>query len=353
MIINILAIIFALGLIILVHELGHFFAAKMSGVRVDRFSIGFPPHFFKKQKGETEYCLGAVPLGGYVKMAGMLDESMDEEIKGEPWEFASKSIPQKIFIMSAGVLMNFILAAIIFSFITLAQGIPESSDTTVVDQVVQDYPAAEAGMKPGARITSVNGEQVDTWQELTNIIHNLPNTEIDVTWVQNGETQSATLTTKVDRQFTDGELKEIGLIGISPEVHRRSAGLFESLGSGLSQTWWWGKVTVVSLKMLITGEESMKSVGGPIFIAKLAGDSARNGFMNLLNLVAIISINIGFLNILPVPALDGGHLVITMIEGIKGDPLSVKTRMIVQQVGMALLLTLMVFVIYNDIMRLL
>ena len=353
MLTNIFAIIFALGIIVLVHELGHFLAAKWSGVRVDRFSIGFPPHFYKKQSGETEYCLGIIPLGGYVKMAGMLDENMDEEIKGEPWEFASKSIPQKIFILTAGVLMNFILAAIIFSILTFQMGIPESANTTVVQEVVPEYPAAEAGMKAGDQIVSINGESVETWQDLTSIIHNVPNTEISVTWLSNGETQTATLTTKVDKQFMDGELKEIGLIGIAPEVTYRDASVFESLGSGVSQMWWWGKVTVVSLKMLVTGQESVKSIGGPIFIAKLAGDSARSGFSDLLNLIAIISINIGFLNILPVPALDGGHLVITLIEGVKGDPLSIKTRMIVQQVGMALLLTLMVFVIFNDIMRLL
>jgi len=353
MLTNILAIIFALGIIILVHELGHFLAAKWSGVRVDRFSIGFPPHILKKQSGETEYCLGIIPLGGYVKMAGMLDENMDEEIQGEPWEFASKSIPQKIFILSAGVLMNFLLAAVIFTIITFSMGIPESSNTTVVDQVVPEYPAAEAGMNTGDRIVTVNGKPVDTWEDLTQIIHNLPNTEISITWTSDGETKSASVTTKVDKQLIDGEFREIGLIGIAPEVTYRNAGVFESLGSGISQMWWWGKVTVISLKMLVTGQESMKSIGGPIFIAKLAGDSARSGFLDLLNLVAIISINIGFLNILPVPALDGGHLVITLIEGAKGEPLSVKTRMIVQQVGMALLLTLMVFVIYNDIIRLL
>lgn len=353
MIINILAIIFALGIIILVHELGHFTAAKLSGVRVDRFSIGFPPHAVKKQYGETEYALGIIPLGGYVKMAGMLDESLDEELHGEPWEFASKSTPQKIFIITAGVLMNFLLAVILFGVITFATGIPEVSESTVIEQVVPDYPAASAGIEKGDRIVSVNGKQVETWQQLTDIIHGLPNTEIQVTWMAGGTEKTATLTTKVDRQLVEGEIKEIGLIGIAPETSHREAGFFEAVGSGFSQTWWWGKVTVLSLKMLITGEESLKSVGGPIFIAKLAGDSARSGFLDLLNLVAIISINIGFLNILPVPALDGGHLGIILIEGVKGKPLSLKTRMIVQQIGMALLLTLMAFVIYNDIVRLL
>lgn len=353
MLTNIVAIIVALGLIILVHESGHYLAAKLSGVRVDRFSIGFPPHVLKQQWGETEYCLGIVPLGGYVKMAGMLDESMDEEIKGEPWEFQSKSFPKKVFIMSAGVIMNFILAAVIFSIITAHTGIPEASDSTVVQQVVPDYPAAEVGMTPGAEITAVNNTSVKTWEKLTKIIHSHPDAEISVTWMSNGEKKSATVTTKSEKQFIDGEFEQIGLIGIAPKVTYRDAGFFESIGSGVSQMWWWTKVTVLSLKMLVTGQESLKAIGGPIFIAKLAGDSARQGIMDLLNLIAIISINIGFLNILPVPALDGGHLMITSIEAVKGSPLKMRTRVIVQQIGMALLLTLMVFVIFNDISRLL
>ncbi len=352
MLTNIAAIVFALGIIIFVHELGHFLAAKLSGVRVDRFSIGFPPHVLKKKKGETEYCVGIVPLGGYVKMAGMLDESMEEEIKGEPWEFATKSTPKKVFIISAGVIMNFLLAAVLFGFVTLNVGIPEVSDTTRVEHVADDYPADKAGMNPGDEIIAVNAQSVSTWQELTSVVHSKPNQEITVTWLSNGQEHQATLTTRVERQMVDGDLKEVGLIGIAPKTTYRDAGVFESAGAGVSQMWQWGKITVLSLKMLITGEESLQSIGGPVFIAKLVGESARSGFLDLLNLIAIISINIGFLNILPIPALDGGHLVIIFTEGIKGEPLSVRTRMVIQQIGMALLLALMIFVIFNDIARL-
>jgi regulator of sigma E protease len=153
--------------------------------------------------------------------------------------------------------------------------------------------------------------------------------------------------------MVEDEITEVGLIGIAPETTYKDAGMFEAVGSGFSQMWWWSKVTVVSLKMLVTGQESMKSVGGPIFIAQLAGETAKSGLMDFFNLIAIISINIGFLNILPIPALDGGHLVVTLIEGVKGKPLKTKTRLVIQQIGMALLLTLMIFVIYNDIARLL
>lgn len=352
MLTNIIAVIFALGIIIFVHELGHFLAAKFSGMRVERFSIGFPPHIFKKQWGETEYCLGIVPLGGYVKVSGMIDESMEEELTGEPYEFMSKSTPQKIFFITAGVLMNFLLAAVIFSGITMSNGIPETSNSTVVQQVVPDYPAAKSGLESGDRIASIDGQQLESWSELTQIIHNKPNQEITVTWVSDGQTHSATMKTNSEKQLVDGEFKQVGLIGIAPEVMYRDANIFEATGAGFSQMWWWGKVTVLSLKMLVTGEESMKSIGGPIFIAKLAGDTARSGLLDFFNLIAIISINIGFLNILPVPALDGGHLVITLIEGVKGKPLKTKTRLVIQQIGMALLLTLMIFVIFNDIARL-
>jgi len=353
MIITILAIVFALGIIIFVHELGHFTAAKLSGVRVDRFSIGFPPHVWKKQKGETEYCLGIVPLGGYVKMAGMLDESMDEELTGAPDEFASKSTPKKVFIITAGVIMNFLLAAVLFGIVTLNIGIPEVSNTTEVAQVVEEFPAAEAGMESGDTITEINGQSVDTWDELTSIIHSQPNQEITIAWMSNGEQHEATVVTRAERQLVDGDLREVGLIGIAPNSSYRDAGLFESVGAGFSQMWQWGKITVLSLKILVTGEESLRSVGGPVFIAQLVGESARNGFLDLLNLIAIISINIGFLNILPIPALDGGHLVIILTEGVRGKPLSVKTRMVIQQIGMVLLLTLMAFVVFNDIVRIL
>lgn len=351
MLINILAIVFALGLIIFVHEFGHFSAAKLSGVKVNRFSIGFPPHILKKQMGETEYCLGIIPLGGYVKMAGMLDESLDQEIKGEPWEFASKSTPKKVFIIIAGVIMNFILAAVIFGIITLKIGLPVVSDSPVVNQIIPDYPAAKAGMNAGDKITAINGQSIDSWKQLTQIVHGLPNKQISVTWIDNGETMHASVTTRSERQLIDGKLKEVGLLGIAPKISYREAGIFESIGSGFSQMWQWGKITGLSLKMLVTGEESVRSIGGPIFIAKLAGQEARNGFLDLLNLIAIISINIGLLNILPIPALDGGQLAIILIEGAKGKPLKMKTRLVIQQIGMVLLLTFMIFVIFNDIAR--
>ncbi len=353
MLTNIIAVIFALGIIIFVHEMGHFLAAKFSGIRVDRFSVGFPPHIFKQQWGETEYCIGIIPLGGYVKVAGMIDESMDEELTGAPDEFMSKNTLQKVFFITAGVLMNFLLAAVIFTIITMNLGIPESSNTTIVNQVVPDYPAAEAGIESGDQIISINGQAVDNWSELTDIIHDNPAQEITVTWAAGDAQQTATITTRAEKQMVDDTITEVGLIGIAPETTYRDANLFEAVGSGFSQMWWWSKVTVISLKMLVTGQESMKSVGGPIFIAQLAGETARSGLLDFFNLIAIISINIGFLNILPVPALDGGHLVVTIVEGIKGKPIKTKTRIVIQQIGMALLLTLMIFVIYNDILRLL
>jgi regulator of sigma E protease len=278
---------------------------------------------------------------------------MEDELTGAPDEFMSKSTPKKVFFITAGVLMNFLLAAVIFSIITLNMGIPESSNTTVVNQVVPDYPAQEAGIEAGDKIIAVNGQSVEQWSDLTQIIHSNPNQEITVTWQSGGDEFTETITTRAEKQMVEDEITEVGLIGIAPETTYKDAGMFEAVGSGFSQMWWWSKVTVVSLKMLVTGQESMKSVGGPIFIAQLAGETAKSGLMDFFNLIAIISINIGFLNILPIPALDGGHLVVTLIEGVKGKPLKTKTRLVIQQIGMALLLTLMIFVIYNDIARLL
>lgn len=352
MLVNIIAIIIVLGFLIFFHELGHFIAAKLVGIRVERFSLGFPPRMIGKKIGETDYCISWIPFGGYVKMSGMIDESLDRKaIKGEPWEFQSKSTPQKIFVITSGVVMNFIVAFIIFSIIIYMMGIGEVVESTVVYNIIPGYPAEKIGIQAGDRIVSVNGIEVNKWSDMTEIIHNKPNQEILVEWKRNGEIFSSYIQTVSSKVPYRGTIKEIGMIGISPEVKVRTAGIFESIAQGGINTYFWSRLTLVSIKMLILGQESLKSIGGPILIAKLAGDSARTGVSHLFNLIAIISINLGFLNILPVPALDGGHLVFIIFEGLRRKPLSVKTKVIIQQVGLAIIIALMILVIYNDILR--
>ncbi|MCH8287552.1 MAG: RIP metalloprotease RseP [Candidatus Marinimicrobia bacterium] len=352
MITTIIATATVLGILIIVHELGHFLAAKTSGVRVERFSIGFWPRMAGIQIGETDYCVSWIPLGGYVKLAGMIDESMEgDSIKGEPWEFMSKNVLQKLFIISAGVTMNIILAVLIFAVLTFTYGIGEVDESTVVTHVVESYPAEGAGMLAGDKILSIDGNMMNSWQELTEYIHSRPNSELEVTWQRGEEIFSERIISRLEKIPVDGSIKKLGIIGIRPTVNVREAHLSESIGSGFMRTYLWGKLTLTSIKMLITGEESFRSVGGPIFIAKLAGDSARTGLDSLFNLIAILSVNLAILNILPIPAFDGGHLVVILIEWAKRGPLSVKTKMAVQQVGFAIFLVLAAFVIYNDLSR--
>ena len=352
MLTTILATGAVLGILIIVHELGHFLAAKISGVRVERFSLGFWPRLAGIKIGDTDYCISWIPLGGYVKLSGMIDESMDgDAIKGEPWEFMSKSPVQKIFIISAGVIMNIILAIIIFAILTFASGIGELDQTTVISSVTDDYPAAAAGMEAGDKIVSIDGIDINSWVELTDYIHSRPKVEIEVTWMRDELLYTENITTRSDMVPYEGELKNFGMIGIVPTVNVRDAGLIESIASGFTRTYFWGKYTLISLKMLISGEQSFKAIGGPIFIAQLAGQSARSGMDSLFQLIAILSINLAILNILPIPAFDGGHLVVILIEWVKHKPLSINIKMAIQQVGFALFLVLAALVIYNDLSR--
>ncbi len=345
MLTTLLSFAFVLGLLIFVHELGHFATAKLVGIKVERFSLGFPPRAFGFKHGDTDYCISWLPLGGYVKMAGMIDESLDETITGASWEFASKNVWQRILVISAGSLMNFATAILIYAGIVYFTGIGETAGTTV-GEVLSGKPAETIGLQPDDVITAVDGQTISTWQELTRIIHNRPEKEIDITWDRDGTSFSARVTPELQ------EASKIGMIGIAVKVVYREAGAFESLSYGASNSYNFLKLTAKSLKMIITGEESFKnSVGGPIIIAKLAGESAKHGFQSLLAFTAFISLNLGFFNLLPFPVLDGGHLVFLALEGVMRRPVPIKARLVVQKVGMAFLLALMVFILINDISR--
>lgn len=350
---TILAFIVMLGVLIFFHELGHFLAARSVGVRVERFYIGF--NLFglgiKKKIGHTEYGLGLFPLGGYVKMAGMVDESMDTTITGEPWEFQSKNALQKIWIMSAGVIANLILAVGVFTAVTLTDGVIENDPAPIVGALIQGYPAEEAGMQAGDNITAINGRPITAWTELTSLIHSAPDEVIEVTWVRAGETFHSAIKTRATETWVRDEFKTVGLIGIEPEGVRRPVGIGEAVVSGFTATRRWFVITYKSLGMIVTGKASLRDIGGPLMIAQLAGQSVQTGLTSFLRLLAIISINLAFINILPIPALDGGQIAVVLIEVGLRRPLSVKARMAIQQVGMMLLLTLMVVVIYNDIIR--
>ena len=350
---TILAMIFVLVVLIFFHELGHYLAARSVGIRVERFYVGF--NLFglglKKKIGHTEYGLGLIPLGGYVKVAGIVDESMDTQLTGAPWEFQSKNALQKIWFMSAGVLANLLLAVVIFASLALANGIVEADPSSEVGSLAEDYPAAAAGIQPGDEITAINGQSISSWEELTTIIHARPGETVEVTWVRDGETFRRVMETRATETLVDDEIRTVGMIGIGPVVTTRPAGFAEAVVSGFALTKRWFVLTYKSLAMIVTGKASLKDVGGPIMIAQLAGQSAQSGFSTLLGLLAIISVNLAFINILPIPALDGGHIIIALVEAALRRSLPLRARMAIQQLGVVLLLTLIVVILYNDIMR--
>ena len=386
---TILAFIIVLGVIVMVHELGHFFAARSVGVRVDRFSIGFPPRlmtitsvpngfeiklfFYRKDQGGkiswgpiynwdvkkpgrtgsgTEYCFAIIPLGGYVKMAGMIDESMDGTIKNKPYELMSKPVWAQIWVMSAGVIMNILLAFIIFTGVVWNQGVPSPKDDPVIHSLINDMPAKDMGLLPGDRILAVDDVQISTWTELSTTIHAMPNTPITLTYQRDDVEYKKSIITSFQVQPINGRLDTLGAIGIAPEFTYKPIGFLKATQIGATSTIGALGLVVLSIKMLISGEASVSDLGGPILIAQIAGETARAGLVSLLTFMAIISCNLAFINFLPVPGLDGGHVFIILAESLLRRKFTLKTRMIIQQIGMAFLLLLMATVMINDIGRL-
>lgn len=386
---TILAFIFVLGVIVIIHELGHFFAARSVGVRVDRFSIGFPPRlftvnsidggfeinlfFYKKnemdkinwdivktwninipeRKGSgTEYCFAIVPLGGYVKLAGMIDESMDGTIQNEPYELMSKPVWAQIWVMSAGVIMNILLAFVIFTSLAWYQGIPTSEDKPVIYSVEEDSPAKNANLLPGDKIIKVNDYSISTWSDLSSTIQEQPNKSINITYVREGKESSIDIYTTFRVFPIDGKLDTLGMIGIAPELIYKPIGIIRASQLGVTSTVGGLGLVVLSIKLLISGQASVGDLGGPILIAQIAGETARAGIISLFGFMAIISCNLAFINFLPIPGLDGGHVFIILAESILRRKFTLKTRMVIQQIGMAFLLLLMATVMINDIGRL-
>jgi regulator of sigma E protease len=349
---SILSLIVVLGVIIFVHELGHFLAAKLVGIRVEVFSLGFPPKMIGKKIGETEYILSWIPIGGYVKMAGMVDESLDNKpLTGAPWEFMSKNFFQKALTISGGVLMNVLLAFFLYTGIAYFSGVGDIGPAKI-GSVEEGFPADSAGILPGDVIVKIQGDTILGWKEMSDKIHAHPDAMLNIVWRRGDSLMSADVRT-VSREVIDsGKTIPIGLIGISPELEMRPVGIWEAITTGAQSTFFIAAATIIGLEMLIKGEAGLKDFVGPVGIARYSGESARSGFAIFLGFIALISVNIGLLNILPFPALDGGHLVLIAIESVIRRPISTKIKLIIQQIGMALLLLLILIISYNDILRL-
>ena len=338
MIITILSFILVIGVLVFFHELGHFMAAKSVGVRVEKFYLGF--NFFglgweKEYKG-TIYGIGLFPLGGYVKVAGVIDESMDTEFSGASDEFRSKNTLQQIWIMSAGVIMNFLLAIIIFSYLTYYNGINHPDPRAIIGQIIPEYPAEVFGLKEGDEILSINNIPVSNWKEMTDEIHGKPNEKIQLNWLRDEKTMQGSITTISIKQLEDDTIKEQGMLGISPILYHEEVSINGAILQGTKQTYQFLDLMIRHIKGLMKGNISIKELGGPIMIAQIAGETASAGANALLGLMAFLSVNLGLLNILPIPGLDGGHVLIAIIEGVIRRDLPIKVRLGIQQAGLFL-----------------
>jgi len=425
--------LFVLGVLIFIHELGHFAVAKFLGIRVEKFSLGFPPKMVGKKIGETEYCLSWIPLGGYVRLAG---DNPEEELTGSPREFLSRPRWQRALVIIAGPAMNYLFAILVVWLILsitgigtypavigeIADGSPaqamglkvedrvtavngqpvstwdeiiealpedggratiqvqrsgqtlqlagelpaESSDrsdrlgilplfTTEVGEVEKDGPAYRAGIRSGDVIVAVNGIPVTRWSEMAQLIQSRPDTLIALRWRHGEQVRHDTVTTRSMEVpgGENGEMIAAGYVGITSKIILKGIGPFQAAVESVRWTLQTTREIYRFIKGLFTGQVSARMVGGPIFIAQVAGQTARQGFTVLIYFMAMLSVNLALINVLPIPVLDGGQLCILLVESLKGGSLSQRQRLIVQQIGLALIILLIIFVMFNDVDRLL
>ena len=365
MIVTILVTIIVLGVLIFVHELGHFAAAKSVGIDVPRFSIGLGPKMVGFRLGETEYVLSWIPLGGYVKMAGMADEEVTSTLEGGgggasygtggsearpgPGDFDGKPLWARFFAISAGVIMNWMFAVVAFAAIAMGRGVLEPR----IAEVAPGSPAAEAGLRSDDLVLRVDGGAVHDPAQVTMRIERRAGEPVDIVVERGGEQLTFVATPDAVEQYSDltGESRTVGRIGISVGADGGRAGPIAALGRGWSNANYWGGAILQFLGDLVTGRSSAREVGGPILIGEISGRAARAGFWELLSFMAIISINLAVFNLLPIPVLDGGHLLFLGIEAVRGRALSVQARMRFTTVGMVFVLALMVWAVGNDVLR--
>lgn len=422
------AFLFVLGVLVFVHELGHFLLARWNGVRVLTFSLGFGPKLLKFQRGDTEYCVSAIPLGGYVKMAG---ESPDDPRSGSSDEFMSKTKWQRFQILIAGPVMNILLALVVMTFVIYnGATVPAfESQAAVVGRVLPDSPAQKAGIRPGDVVVSVAGSEVNTWEQLQLRVLPRANRDVEIVVRRDGERQTLNVVPEAQTKY------EIGDIGIAPDIHPQltqvianspaeAAGLkvgdiivaangrdttdhplideiskspgtpvtlsvrrgsetvdlpvtprdeggvgrigvqfspfetrtieptfLQAIGLSVEQNVQWSTMILEMLGGLLTADTSPKQLMGPLGIAEVAGGAASVSWVALFGTMAMISLNLGLLNLLPIPILDGGHIAILAIEGLARRDFSMRVKERMLMAGFAMLMALMVTVIYNDLTR--
>ena len=347
-----LAIVFVFGSMVMIHELGHYAVAKWIGVKVLEFSFGFGPKLLGYQGKETLYALRLIPLGGFVKLHGM-DAEVDANGKAviapthDVRSFMNKPVWQRMAVIVAGPFMNFVLAIILFVSVFAFIGVPSPASTNVIGSLVPGKPAAASGIEPGDKIMAINNEPTLDWTRLTEVIHAQPDQVLSITVQRDNGNQPQTVEVKTEKDAQTG----YGMIGIAPEITYTYASILQSTRLGIERTVDFTKLIMVILAQMITGKIP-PDVGGPVMIAQVIGEGARQGLANLLSLTGVLSIQLGLINLFPIPALDGSRLIFLFFEGVRGKPLNPEKENMIHLVGFVLLMILMITVTYKDVLRL-
>jgi regulator of sigma E protease len=353
---TIFSFILVLGLLIFVHELGHFVFAKLFRVRVLKFSLGFGPKLVGRVVGETEYVISAFPLGGFVKMFGENPDEQDISAADRARSFAHKTVWQRFVIVLAGPVFNLAFSLLLFFLVFTFVGVPTAVDTTRIGRVNDDSPAARAGLASEDVILRINDLETLGWLDVLHAVKESGGETLTIVVDRHGKQLSFTVQPAIDavKNLFGEEVEQRYMIGIAKaeELSYERGGPISSLGNALLQTWTYISLTVLGIIKILQQVVPASEIGGPILIAQIAGEQMRAGWLNLIYFTGLLSVNLGILNLLPIPVLDGGHLVFLTIEGIRRKPLAERAQIIAQQIGIGLLGTLMVFVFYNDIVRL-
>lgn len=335
---TLIASIIIFGLLIFFHEFGHFIVAKKAGIDVLEFAIGFGPKILSTERDGTIYSLRAFPLGGFCRLKGENPEEAKEE-----GSFQGKPLLHRFSVIAAGPIMNFVLAILLFFIIYFfIFGVPVTGSTQVGEVIPGDR-ADEAGLRSGDIILAIDNRNMGDWEEVVETINAHPEEEIVLTIERNGEVKDISVAPRKEPQ-TDR-----GLMGIASQTKRFS--FFNSLVLSISSTWWFIQFIVVSIVQIVTGQTA-PDVAGPIGIVQMVGEIAETGIYNLLTLAAILSIHLGLLNLLPIPALDGSRLMFFLVEGIRGKPVDPDKEGFIHFIGFALLILLAIFIAFRDLTRL-
>lgn len=346
-----IAIVLVLGGLIFFHELGHFVIARLFGMGVKAFSLGFGPRLAGFTSGNTEYKLSAIPLGGYVQLAG--EQGEEEEDFPDDELFSNRPAWQRMCVVAAGPIFNFLLAFLIFWFLALTQG--QGVLLPVVGGVIADTPAASAGFKPGDRITAIDGTPIDTWAEMVVSIRQAEGRMLAMTVSRDEQTLTMNVTPRL-RTFKNlfGEQETVPVVGIE----RAQVIAYQPVdGTGfifaLKETWFKSTLVVKGFVSIIERLIPMETIGGPIMLAQMVHQGAQSSVFDVLALAAFISINLAIINLLPIPVLDGGHILFFALEIVFRRPLNERWKAVSMRIGILILLMLMSLAIFNDVRRLL